>query len=373
MDSYFYRVLLIPSAVFLSVLFGPSYSSGAAVTQFITINGPKGGLVSILTITAVFAVTLSLSFELARKFSSYEYVGFIKHLLKRFWFLYEIVILLGIVAGLSIAITIGGAILADRFGLMAWVGSLTIFLIIVLLTFYGRNVVKKSMILSVVALFLVLGIFVFQLFSDHLDQIALVLANSEAQASGVISGLRYAVVSAGFVPLLLYCAVGLRTRGEAFVAGVVAAVVAVLPELVFHFAFLIDYPNVIQHPVPIYRMFELVSTPFMLNVYVLLMFVLVAQTGVGLQQGLIERCDVWQMNRKAVPMTRSQHAAVATATAIISVGLSSMGVVALILRAYALLFFGFIAVFIVPLLTYGVYLVFQPRAQLTPLEDSVDV
>lgn len=373
MDSYLYRVLLVPSAVFLSVLFGPSYSSGAAVTQFITVNGPKGGLVSILTIAAVFAVTLSLSFELARKFKSYEYVGFIRHLLKRFWFLYEIVILLGIVAGLSIAITIGGAILEDRFGLMAWVGSLAIFLIIVLLTFYGRNVVKKSMILSMAALFLVLGIFVFQLYSDHLVQIAHVFANSEIQASGIVSGLRYAVVSAGFVPLLLYCAVGLRTRGEAFVAGIVAAVIAVLPEIVFHFAFLVDYPDVIQHPIPIYRMFELVSTPFMLNVYALLMFLLVAQTGVGLQQGLIERCNAWQKNRNGVSMTRKQHAAVATATAIISVGLSSMGVVALILRAYAILFFGFIAVFMAPLLTYGVYLVFQSRVQPASLEDGVDV
>lgn len=366
-------MLLIPSAVFLSVLFGPSYSSGTAVTQFASINGPTGGLVSILTIAVVFAVTLSLSFELARLFKAYEYVGFISQLLKRGWILYEVVILIGIVAGLSIAITIGGAILKDHFGLTAWIGSLSIFLIIILLTFYGRMVVKKSMILSIGALFLVLMVFVYQLISGHLDQIILVLNSSEHQAGGVQSGLRYAIVSAGFVPLLLYSAVGLKTRKEAFVAGIVAAIVAVIPELVFHLSFLIDYPEIIRHPLPIYRMFELVSTPLMLNIYVLLMFVLIAQTGAGLQQGLVERCNAWFLKHKGTSMKRSDQAAVATVTAIISVGLSSMGVVALILRAYALLFIAFLVVFIAPLLTYGLYLVFRRRAQSNPLENRVDV
>ena len=347
--------------MFLSVLFGPSYSAGTAVTQFVSINGPTGGLVSILTIAASFALLLSLSFELARLFKAYEYVGFIKQLLKRCWFLYEIVILVGIVTGLSIAITIGGTVLEDHYSIPALLGSAMIFSLIVALTFYGRDVVKKSMLFSVLALFLVLMVFVVQLVGGHLDRIALVFASIDHQKGGVLTGLKYAVVSAGFVPLLLYCATGLKTRAEAFVAGVVAAVVAVLPALIFHFSFLVDYPAIIENPVPIYRMFELVSTPLMLNIYVLVMFVLIAQTGVGLQQGLVERCDAWQMKRKGIPLTRAGHASVAAATAVISIALGSMGVVALLLRAYSILFISFIVVFIVPLLTYGTWLIFRKR------------
>ena len=361
MNSYFSRVLLTPSAVFLSVLFGPSYSSGTAITQFVSTNGPTGGLVSILTIGMVFAVLLSLSFELARLFRTYEYVGFIHILLKRAWFLYEIVILVGIVIAISIAVTIGGTILEDHFGTAVWLGSLMIFLLIVLLTYFGQTVVKKSMVLSVAALFIVLVVLVIQLVSGHLDRIIHVFTSVDHQAGGVSTGLKYAIVSGGFVPLLLYCAIGLRSRSEAFVAGIVAAAIAVVPALVFHFAFLVDYPGIIAEQVPVYRMFELISTPFMLNAYVLVMFVLIAQTGVGMQQGLVQRLDAWQIRRKQIPLTPAWHAVAAIATVTISVALGTMGVVNLILRGYSLLFLCFIVVFVVPLLTYGAYLVFRKR------------
>ena len=36
-----------------------------------------------------------------------------------------------------------------------------------------------------------------------------------------------------------------------------------------------------------------------------------------------------------------------------------MGIVALILRGYSLMYASFIAVFVIPLLTYGVYLIFR--------------
>ena len=367
MDSYFSRVLLTPSAVFLSVLFGPSYSSGTAITQFVTTNGPTGGLLSILTIGLVFAVSLSLSFELARLFKVYEYHGFVEILLKRAWILYEIVILVGIVIALSIAITIGGTILKDHFGIGVWAGSLGIFLLIVVLTYFGQVVVKKSMMFSVAALFIVLVVLVTQLVSGHLDQIVHAFTGVDHQTGGVSTGFKYAVVSAGFVPLLLYCATGLRSRSEAFVAGGVAAVISIIPALVFHFAFLVDYPEIIAEQVPVYRMFELISTPFMLNAYVLVMFVLIAQTGVGMQQGLLQRLDAWQMRRKQIPLTPAGHAVVTVVLAGISIALGTMGVVALLLRAYAIMFVSFIAVFIVPLLTYGAYLVFRKRGVQEPV------
>jgi len=360
-DSYFFRVLLTPSAVFLSVIFGPSYSSGTAITQFATINGPTGGLVSILTIGIVFALLLSLSFELSRLFKKYEYVGFIQILLKRAWFLYEIVILIGIVIATSITVTIGGTILEDHFGIAVWLGSLMIFLIIVLLTYFGQNVVKKSMVLSVAALFIVLVVLVIQLTSGHLDRIIHVFTSVDHQGGGVSTGLKYAIVSGGFVPLLLYCATGLRSRSEAFAAGVVAAAISVIPALVFHSAFLVDYPGIIAERIPVYRIFELISTPFMLNAYALVMFVLIAQTGVGMQLGLVQRLDAWQIRRKQKPLTPAWHAVAAIVTVTTGVALGTMGIVALILRAYSLMFYCFVVVFVVPLLTYGVYLVFRKR------------
>ena len=49
-DSYLFRVLIVPSAVFLSVLFGAAYGSGREVVEFVSSNGPTGGLVAILVL-----------------------------------------------------------------------------------------------------------------------------------------------------------------------------------------------------------------------------------------------------------------------------------------------------------------------------------
>ena len=72
-DSFLYRVLLIPSSVFLSVIFGGSYGSGREVMEFISKHGPTGGLISILTTFITYAIILFLCFEIDRIFRAFEY------------------------------------------------------------------------------------------------------------------------------------------------------------------------------------------------------------------------------------------------------------------------------------------------------------
>ncbi len=365
-DSYFYRVLLVPAAVFLSVVFGASYGSGREVVQFVSINGPTGGLVSVLTVATVYALLLAISFEIARMFKAFEYVGFFKVLLRRGWFLYEIVILIGMIIALSITTTVGGTVLEDHFGIAVWIGSLLIFGFVVVLNYYGQKIVEKSMMLSVAALFVVLAILVAQLVSGHVDRVVEAFSTQEHITGGVMTGLKYAVSNGGYLPLLLFCVIGLQSRREAFTAGIFAASIAVIPAIVFHFSFMVGYPSIIDERLPAYWLFQNVSTPFMLNVYVVVMFVLVAQTGVGLLQGLIQRLDSWQRNRSGQPMTKLGHGGVAAFMIATSLALGSMGIVALILRGYTIMFYSFIVVYIVPLMTYGIYLVVRGK----PTSDS---
>ena len=361
LNHYFFRVLIIPSAVFLSVLFGASYGSGREVVEFVSSNGPTGGLVAIATLVTTHTVLLMLSFELARLYKSYDYVSFFRVLLRRGWFLYEIVILVGLVIALSITTTVGGTVLEDHFGINARIGSLAILALIVALNYFGRKIVEESMMLSVTALFLVLVVLVVQLASGYADQVTAAFSDFEYQEGSVYKGLMYAIGGGGYIPLLLYCATGLKSRSEAVTAGLVAAFVAGVPALIFHFAFMAGYPAVIEQRIPTYWMFGQISTPLMLNIYVMVMFVLVAQTGVGVLQGLIERVDVWYKQRKGEPLNSVGHAAIAGSAAVFSMALGSMGIVALILRGYTIMFMSFIFVFVIPLLTYGAFLVFRRR------------
>ena len=366
-ESYFFRVLVIPTAVFLSVIFGASYGSGREVVEFVSSHGPTGGMTALATVALTHALLLTLSFELARLFRAFDYVSFFKVLLGPGWFLYEAVILMGMLIALSITVTVGGTLLEDRFGIVVWVGTLLIFALVVGLNYYGRIIVERSMMLSIIALFAVLAILIAQLLTNHINAIVGTFQSNAYQSGGIMTGLKYAIGGGGYLPLLLYCAIGLKSRKEAFTAGVVAAVVAIVPATVFHFAFMAGYPSVIDERIPTYWMFENMSTPWLLNIYVVVMFVLVAQTGVGLMQGLIQRIDAWRKHRTGSPLTPAGHALVAAGAVTVSMALGTMGIVALILRGYTIMFTSFIFVFVVPLLTYGVYLVFLRRAS---VEDS---
>ncbi len=362
-ESFLFRVVVIPSAVFLSVLFGAAYGSGREVVEFVSSNGPNGGLLALLTLVVTHSILLVLSFEIARLYKAYDYLSFFKVLLGKGWFLYEIVIIVGLIIALSIVTSVGGAVIEDHFGLIAWTGGILILVLVVILNYAGRRIVEESMILSVVALFLVLAVLVTQLFIGHGEKVARAFAENSYQGGAVYKGLMYAIGGGGYLPLLLYCAVGLRTRAEALTAGLCAAVIAAVPALIFHFAFMAGYPAVIEERIPAYWMFEQVSTPFMLNIYVLVMFVLVAQTGVGVLHGLIERIDAWHRQARGRAIGRIGHGAIAGGAVIASMALGSMGVVALILRGYTIMFMSFIVVFVVPLITYGAYLVLKGRPE----------
>ena len=73
---------------------------------------------------------------------------------------------------------------------------------------------------------------------SSLVEVPLWRAEYEYEGGSLYKGLMYAIGNGGYLPLLLYCAVGLRTRGEVVTAGLFAATVAVIPALIFHFAFM---------------------------------------------------------------------------------------------------------------------------------------
>ena len=360
-DSYLFRVILIPTAVVLSVLFGASYGSGREVMEFVSSNGPSGGFVALVVLVMTHLVILSLSFEIARMFKVYDYVSFFKVLLKKGWFVYEIVIILGLVIALSITATVGGTVIGDRFDFDARIGTTAIFLLVVVLTYYGREAVLSSMMFSVAALFLLLAVLVYQITFGHLDAIAHAFDSTPHEWGGLTSGLMYGVGGGGYLPLLLYCAVSLKNRSEVIVAAICASSIAAVPALIFHLSFMVGFPEIVNEEIPTYWMLAHVSSPLMLNIYVLIMFVLVAQTGIGVLQGLIERVDNWYKESKGVAMPPIAHSGLAAGAFIICLGAGSMGIVALILRGYTIMFASFIVVFILPLVTYGLYLVLQDK------------
>jgi uncharacterized membrane protein YkvI len=361
-SSKLYRIVVLPSAVFLSVIFGGSYGSGQEMVQFVTSAGPTGGYYSLLVVALTWGLLLSTSFELARRFSVHEYSGFMKVLLRRGAVVYEIAILLAMLLVLAICASGAGSVVTEHFGISVWIGSLGLLIVAALLNYFGRSVVEQTMIASIVVLLTLLIM---------LCLTALDVPRSIDPVSGIdttnpiLSGGQYAIANGGFIPLLLYCGRGVRSTAESFTAGFIAAGVTVIPGLLLHTSLLSAYPQVLQETLPTYSVITQLMSPAFLSVYVMVLFVMITQTAVGMLQGLVDRTDAYWVSKRGAPLSNLSHAALAAGMIGASMLLSTVGFVALIAQGYSLLVAIFTVIFIAPLFTYGAYLIVTNKQKLT--------
>jgi uncharacterized membrane protein YkvI len=358
-SSYFSRVILIPSAVFLSALFGGAYGSGREVVEFISRHGPVGGSLTILVVALTYAICMFLVYELARVSRTFEMRGFVGILLGRAKILYEILITIGLLLALAICASAGGAIAESHLGMPNMAGGAGILLIIVGLLFFGRRIVEDSMILSVSALGVVLVILITVAIRNYGLDIGAAFANETIVLDGWPSGIKYALTSCGFLPLLLYSVVDLKSRKETIVTSLMGGLAGVIPAIAFHLTFMMAFPQIVDEQLPTYWLISEIMPTAFLTVYVIIVFVLVAQTGVALLQGVVESLDQVSVKRTGKPLTRSGHAAVSGLSVVAASGFASIGIVELIIRVFGFLSISFFVVFFLPLFTRGAYLIWH--------------
>jgi uncharacterized membrane protein YkvI len=359
-SSYFKRVLLVPSAVFLSAIFGGAYGSGRAVVEFASRHGPIGGLLSLATIALVFIACLFVCFEVARLCGAYDFHAFGRVLLKRASVLYEAAVIVGLTLTLAINATTSGTLIADHFGYPPATAVVVFLVFVVALTFFGRTVVEAWLALSFVALIAVLAYMSGVVAAENRNEIGAVFSTAPLGFSGVGGGLQVALTDSALLPLLLFCSRGLQTRAEVAVAALVASLAAIAPAAVLHLSFMLEYPEIIEIELPAYRLIGDIA-PTILNVYVAVLFLQMMDTGVAVLWGLLESLRGMSLPPRLKPVSGPSRAAVSAVAVIVALLLSSIGLIDLLVRSYVVLFAAFLLVFYVPLLTRGVSLVLRRR------------
>lgn len=357
--SRFVRVVLVPAAVFQSVIFGGAYGTGREIAEFISSHGPVGGLLALAVVMLGFGLVLALSFELARIGKLYDYRGFLKTLIGPAWFSYEILFLIALFLVLAVNGSAAGNILHDRFGLPTLVGVGFLFAAVIALNYLGRKLLEKTMSVCMLALLVVLLVFCAMTFVLHWDSIRQAFDESAVNSNWMTSGAQYALYNIAIVPVLLYCARDIDTRGEAMVSGFAAGAMGAFPALVFHLTFMAAYPAVIDEALPTYWMIGKLASPWLMVAYIVVLFAMVIQTVAGLLQGLNERLDAWMLERRGSKCSQLMHAAVAGGVLMFSLFLAKFGITALVAKGYGNLAWAYLIVFIIPLLTIGVFKVYR--------------
>jgi uncharacterized membrane protein YkvI len=355
------RVYFLPGAILQSVMIGGGYGTGRELVEYFTRFGPRGGLLGMAVTFVCMALVLAVTYEFARTFRVYDYRSFFKRLIGPGWVAFEILYVLMFLLVLAVVASAAGQVLLETFAVPYGAGLLAMLATVGVLVFFGREAVARALAIWTVvlyALFLVYFAFALVRFGDA---IAVQLAGGEVLDGWAVSGFQYAMYNLSVVPAILFSARAIETRGQALAAGVVAALICLVPALLFHITFTAAYPAIVARELPVYWMMIELGIGALLAAYVVGLFGTFIETGAGFIQGVNERIDGYLIESGRRPLRHTPRAAIAVAGILLSAALATFGLIALIARGYGTIAWGFFAVYVVPTMTYGVYLLARRR------------
>ena len=355
----FARIYLVPGAVMQSIMIGGAYGTGQEMIEFFTRFGIGGGVLGLCVTLVAMAIIFALSLDVARKFQVFDYRRFARVLLGRAWPLYEIVAILLILLVLAVITAAAGSILAEEFGIPDIVGGALVFVAVGVLIFFGRGWVTT--VLSFWSLFLY-GVFA----AYFVAAFTLLEPSVEALEFGVepgwfVSGLNYAFYNIAAIPIALYAAMAIETRRQALTAGMVGACIAVLPALMLHLSFAVDYPAVLDAELPVYQLLGKLDIRWLSVVYLVIIFGTFIETAAGSIQGIIERIEGAIFERRGGGLGAVKHGLIALGIMATAILCSRAGLINLIREGYSTIAWGFMLFYALPLVTVGIYKLYLQR------------
>lgn len=345
----------VPAAVYQSITIGGGYGTGREIVEFFTRFGALGGALGTLVAGLCIAAIIAASFEFARTFKVYDYRSFMVRLVGRWAVLYEILILASLILILSVTGAAAGQILSYTFGTPVWLGVVGVLASVVVLNYFGRDVVTRVLSIWTVLRFIAfIAFFVFAFLSASRQESSPDVWRAAAPGWWT-AGLQYALYNVAAVPMILYAARKLETRREAAISGVLAALFVVVPGCLFHIAFAHAPPQLLDESLPTYWLIHRMAVPGLMAFYSIVLFGTLIETSAGVMQGVNERVDAWRTAQRKPPLSKLSHAAISGSATLISTGLSTVGIVGLVAHGYGTAAWCFLVVYVAPVLLIGLW------------------
>lgn len=207
-------------------------------------------------------------------------------------------------------------------------------------------------------LYVVLVVFAFVRFGD---EIARVMSLGEFREGWALAGVRYAGYNLGIIPAILFVARHVESRREGLVAGLLAGPIAIVPAVLLYLAMAGQYPVIVDQPVPANYLLDLLGSRAFQLTFQLILFGTLVETGSGLIHAVNERiAGVFEERELEMPRILRPAAAVLLLAA--GTALSSFGLIDLVAKGYGTVTWGFLLVFVAPVLTLGAYRVWEGGA-----------
>ncbi len=354
MTSSFFQKYLLPGFIFPSVVIAGGYGTGRELVEFFLRRGPLTGLLAMAVATVIWSAVAATSFELARMTRSYDYRTFFKHLLGRGWFLYEIIYFLQAFLVLAVVAAAAGAILRETFGAPTLVGVVGMMAAVGFLALRGTPAIERFLAAWSFVLYGVYAVLFVWCWSSFGEAIAARFAASAVEGGWLLGGVTYAGYNLQMIPAILFCMRHSVSRRDAVGAGLLTGPIAMMPALLFYVAMVGQYPGIVGEEVPANVLLELLGSRIFQVVFQIVLFGTLIETGAGLVHAVNERLATTYAERQR-EMPLYLRPTIAIAMLAIGAVAAQVGLIDLIARGYGTITWGFLVVFVVPVLTLGVW------------------
>ncbi len=352
---------LLPGFVFQAAVIAGGYATGRELVEFFLPAGPWGGLLGMAVSMLVWSAVLMVSFELARVGRAFDYRAFFRLLLGRGWFAFEIGYVLLMLVIMAVMGAAAGEIAFSLFGLPRLAGSLAMIAATGVMLFFGTAAIEKFLVASVGYLYLVYCVFVAWCVVAFGDRIGASFAPATVGEGWFEAGVTYAGYNVATIPAVLFCVRHFGRRREALAAGALAGPLGMLPGVAFYIA-MMGYPHEIAgQALPSAVLLAKLQAPWFEWAFQIAVMLTLVDTGVALLHAINERvANAWEERRRLMP--RSLRPALAVGVMLVAVyAATAVGLVDLIAKGYGTLTWYFLAIYVLPLMTWGLWLLWRPR------------
>ena len=354
--SAFQRFVL-PGLAFKAVVIGGGYATGREIAEFFLPAGPWGGIAAMAVATVIWCVVCATTFAFARRLRERDYRSFFRALLGRAWPVFEISYLIFVVLILAVFGAAAGAIGAATFNAPPIFGTLCLMAAIAVCTAFGNKSVERVFTWVSVLLYGVYVAFVGFALSSFGSRISQTFATADGWNDGWLSGgLTYAGYNIIGAVVILPVTRHLTSDRDAIVAGIAAGPLAMLPAFLFFICMCAFVPAIAGEALPSDYLLARLDQPWFRFLFQLMIFAALLESGTGAVHAVNERIStVWQARTRKPLNSRARGAIALALLAICMLIADRVGLVALIANGYRALAYLLIAVYVVPLLTLGIW------------------
>lgn len=363
---------LLPGIVLQSVMIGGGYATGREIVEYGAKFGAYGWYAG-LAILVGFSLVAVLCFELIRLYKVYDFKSFIQSIAGPLYHLFDVVYALFMVIILAVMASATGNVVKEMFGVSHWVGIIGIMVVAGLLNYAGEKVISYFETFGTVALYAGYICFATLVISTHTENIATVLATGDHSYTpdatvglAMWTGMLYMAMNLVVYPACFFTVKKQTHRRESVISGVLAGVLTTIPWFLTYFAVMGFYPmaDIVSAPVPWMAMMQASGAPqWFLFVFSFVMGWTLVETATGMIHALLARVDTGLAEKGKAPLAKKSRGFVTVAILGAAIFCAQFGIVDLIAKGYMALAYAFMVLFLLPLLTVGVYKIFHKEKE----------